>query len=228
MTGFRTAWIAAALLCVAPPVFAEETTLRLSETATVMVAPDELAASLRAEATAPTAQEAQKRVNDLMRDAVATAKKTEGVTVSTGGYNVWRTSQASGERWQAGQSLNLTGKDAEAMLKLTGDLQQKGLAMGALGWRLARETEKAARKDATKLALAALRGRASEAAEIIGMKFDSFREIRLDSVSPPPMMMPRPAMVTMSSRSAAAPPTAETEDVPVNASAEADVILKPR
>ncbi len=213
------------------PAMAENTILRLSETATVMATPDSLAASLRVEAPAPTAQEAQRRVNDAMRDAIAAAKKVDGIAVSTSAYAVWRTSPNPAdrnERWQAAQSLDLTGKDAEAMLKLIGDLQQKGLAQSSLVWRLSRETERQARKDATKQALSALRGRAEDAADILGMRFDSFREVRLDSVTPPPIM-PRQAMMA---RAAAAPPSpppaAETEDIPVTATAEADVLLKPR
>jgi predicted secreted protein len=231
----RQALLASAILFVAGAPFgkahADDTILRLSETATVMVAPDELVASLRAEAVAPNAQDAQRRVNEMMRDAIAAAKQVAGITVSTGGYNVWRigaTATDRTERWQAGQSLNLSGKDAEAMLKLVGDLQQKGLAQGNLGWRLSRETERAARKEATKQALSGLRGRADEAADILGLKFVSFKEVRLDSVAPPPIM-PRQLMAARASVAAPAPPpTAEAEDMPVTAKAEADVVLKPR
>ena len=232
----RRTLLAAALLFAANIPFhgaawADKTILRLSETATVMVTPDELVASLRAEAVAPTAQDAQKRVNEMMRDAIVEAKQTAGIAVSTGGYNVWRIGPSPAdrvERWQAGQSLNLSGKDAEAMLKLVGDLQQKGFAQGNLGWRLSRETERSARREATKQALSGLRGRVDEAADILGLRFDAFKEVRLDSVAPPPIM-PRQAMIARSSMAAPAPPpSAEAEDMPVTASAEADVLLKPR
>jgi predicted secreted protein len=209
----------------------ENTVLRLSETATVMVMPDEIAATMRAETIAPTAPEAQRRVNEMMRDAVDSAKKVDGITVSTGAYNVWRigpTPIDRTERWQAGQSLDLSGKDGESMLKLVGDLQQKGLVQGNLVWRLSRNTEREARKNATKQALSALRARADEAAEVLGLRFSSFREVRLDSVTPPPVM-PRLMGVTRSSIAAPVPPpTAEAEDMPVTASAEADILLKPR
>lgn len=210
---------------------ADDTILRLSETATIMVVPDELAASMRAEAVASTAQDAQKRVNEMMADALASANKVVGIIVSTGGYNVWRVGPTPGDRaehWQAGQNLNLTGKDAEAMLKLVGDLQQKGLAQGSLVWRLSRETERKARQDATKEALSALRGRADDAAELLGLRFGSFREVRLDSVAPPPIM-PRQAIMTRGAMAVPPPPpSAEAEELPVSASAEADVLLKPR
>jgi predicted secreted protein len=231
----RTALTATvAFLAGAPPLTlarADDTILRLSETATVMVVPDELAAALRAETTAPNAQDAQRRVNEMMRDAVAAAKKLDGITVSTGGYNVWRVGPTPGdraERWQAAQSLNLTGKDSATMLKLVGELQQMGLAQGNLVWRLSRQTERTARKDATKQALSALHGRADDAAEILGLKFASFKEVRLDSVAPPPIMPRQPMTARASMAAMAPPPSAEAEDMPVTASAEADIVLKPR
>lgn len=221
--------LGAALLAGAVPARAEDTVLRLAETATVLIAPDELAASLRAEAVAPTGQDAQRRVNDMTRDALAAAKTVAGVTASTGGYSVWRlgpTPQDRTERWQAGQTVNLTGGNGEALLKLVGELQQKGLATGNLAWRLSRDTERKARKEATKQALSALRGRADEAADVLGLRFDSFREVRLDNVAPP-SPMPRMAM-TRGIAAPAAQPNAVAEDQPVSATAEADVVLKPR
>lgn len=230
---FRHALLGFALscACAGTPALADDTILRLSETATVMVTPDELAASLRAEAIAPTAQDAQKRVNEMMGDAVAAAKKVDGVTVSTGGYNVWRAAPTltdRGERWQAGQTVNLSGSDAGAMLKLVGDLQQMGLAQANLTWRLSPGTERKARRDATRQALSGLRGRADEAADILGLRFSAFKEVRLDSVTPPPMA-PRQQLMSRASVSAPAPPpTAEAEDMPVTASAEADILLTPK
>lgn len=229
---YRHALLSLALLCAAArPALADDTILRLSETVTVMVTPDELAASLRAEAIAPNAQDAQRRANEMMRDAIDAAKKVASITVSTGGYNVWRvapTPADRAERWQAGQSLNLSGKDGDAMLKLVGELQQRGLAQGNLMWHLSRDTARKARQDATKQALSALRGRADEAAEILGLRFSSFREVRLDSVAPPPIM-PRQVAVTRAAMAAPAPPpSAEAEEMPVSASAEADILLKPR
>jgi predicted secreted protein len=218
-------------LLFARPVQADDTILRLSETATVMATPDELSASLRAEAVAPTAQDAQKRVNEMMRDAVEAAKKVTGISVSTGAYNVWRVSPTPAdrsERWQSGQSLNFTGKDSLALLKLVGDLQQIGLAQSGLIWRLSRESERRARQDATKQALSGLRARADEAAEILGLRFASFKEVRLDSVSPPPIMPRQPTLTRSALAAPPPPPTAEAEELPVTASAEADIVLKPR
>jgi uncharacterized protein len=208
-----------------------ETLLRLSETATVMQHPDELDASLRVETTAPTPAQAQKLVNTMMDDALAAAKAVDGVTVSTGGYFVWRVGPAPlapPAHWQANQSIELTSHDGAALLKLVGDLQQKGLAVGQLGWRLSDSATRVARAQATRQAIAALRGRAEDAAALLGLRFDSFKEVRLDSPHPPPFA---PRLMTMAAgavSSAAAPPSAEAADVSISATADADVVLVPK
>ncbi len=211
----------------APPVV--QTVLKLAETATVTVRPDELAASLRAEAVAGSAAEAQARVNAAIADALTRARAASGVTVSTGGYGVYRIGPNPGdrtERWQAGQSLELKGGDGAVLLKLVGELQKSGLAVRSLGWRLSPEAARKARAEATREALAGLRGRADEAAAQIGLAFEGFKEIRLDNERPAPFA---PRMMAAAMPAAGTPPpSAEAEDISVSATAEADVLLRSR
>jgi predicted secreted protein len=217
------------LLGLAAPVRAE-TVLRLAETATVMVHPDLLEATLRAEATAGTAAEAQRQVNTAIAAALERANKTEGVRASTGTYSVWRvgpTPPDRSERWQANQSLLLKGNDGTILLSLVGDLQQKGLAVSALSWQLAPETEKKARAEATRQAITALRGRVDEAASLLGLSFDSFKEVRLDGARPP-QPMPRAMMAAAPMAASAPPPTAQAEDIAVTATAAVDAVLVKR
>ena len=118
----------------------------------------------------------------MMADALARARQVPSVTVSTGGYTVWRvgpTPQDRSERWQAGQSLQLKSHDGPALLKLAGALQQKGFATEQLGWRLSREAEEKAHDAATKQALTRLRGRVEAIAALLGLRFDSFKAVRL-------------------------------------------------
>jgi predicted secreted protein len=214
-------------LCLAAPAHAE-TVLHLAETATVMVAPDEIAATLSAQATGASASDAQARVNALMHDALAQAHKIEGLTVSTRGYGVWRTNQPDRtDRWQVSQTLNLSGHDGPALLTLVGALQQHGLTVNTLGWRLSRTAERQAHQAATKQALSALRGRVDEAAALLDLRFDQFKEVRLDAANPQPMFRTMAAPMTAGA-SAAAPPSVAPEDVPVSATADADAILLPR
>ncbi len=216
------------VLLAASPAGAE-TVLHLSQTATVMVAPDELDATLRAQAVSGKAADAQQRVNAMMADAIALARKVSSVTISTGGYTVWRvgpTQQDRTERWQASQTLQLKSHDGPALLKLVGTLQQKGLATAQLGWTLSPEAERKAHAEATEQALGQLRSRIDQAAKLLDLRFGSFKEVRLDSSQPRPV----PQLMRASAMAAQAPepPSAVAEDVPVNATAEADAILLPR
>lgn len=218
-------------LSVSTPSLAAETILQLAESTTVMVPPDELTASLRAEATATTPTEAQNRVNAMARDTTALAGKTSAVQLSTGGYQVWRigpTQQERVEKWQASQSFRLSSKDGAALLSLVGALQQKGLTVGSMQWQLSRETEKKARQDATRQAVRALRGRAEDAAGLLDLKFDHFRTVQLDGVN----FAPAPRQMSMAraipAPPPAAPPSAVAEDMPVSATAQAEAILTSR
>lgn len=217
----RAATLILGILLAGPA--AAETLLHLSESARVMVQPDELAASLRAEAVSLSTAEAQAQVNAAMAGAVALARQTAGVRVTTGAYTVWpQTVSTHPAGWRASQTLELRGGDGAVLLTLVGVLQQRGLAVSQLGWQVAAETERHARAEATKQALGNLRARAEEAAGVLGLHFDSFREVRLDA-SARPHPMPMRAMAASPS---APPPTVEAEPVPVEASVEADVVLK--
>ena len=112
------------------------------------------------------------------------------------------------------------------MLKLAGELQQKGLATEQLQWGLSRQAERKAHAEATRQAISQLRGRVDEAASLLGLRFDSFKEVRLDVPKTPvfPRMMATAAMAAPG----AAPPSAVGQDVAVSATAEADAILLPR
>jgi predicted secreted protein len=208
-----------------------ETILKLAETATVMVAPDELDGELRAIAVTSTAAEAQSRVNAMIAAALASAKDAQGVQVSTGAYTVWRNFENKSdktERWQASQAILLKGGDGAAVLKVVGALQADGLAVSRLDWQLAPETARRARATATESAIRNLRARADAAATLLDLTFGEFREVRLDNVRPQ-APLPRAMLAAAAPASASAPPpSAEPEEVEVSATAEADIALKPR
>ena len=130
-----------------------ETVLDFSETASVMVQPDEIAASLHAEATAPEPAAAQEAVNRMMAQALDTVRQARGVTPATGQYAVWLASAPSpGEApaWRASQALDLSAQDGPALLSLVGALQKQGLAVQQLSWRLSPRAARAARDQAQR------------------------------------------------------------------------------
>ena len=188
-----------------------------------MVPPDELSATLRAEATSPNAADAQRQVNAAMADALARAKQTTGVAAETGGYSVFRDTSVKPERWQAAQTLALHSEDGAALLTLVGALQQKGLAVEDLHWRLSDDTERHAQAEAMRRAIGAVRARVDEAAGLLGLSFVRFTTVRLDSPhqNRPPMRM----MALAAPAAAAPPPSAAAEDIPVSATVDVEAAL---
>ncbi len=218
-----SASIALAAMLVCPPALAD-TILHLDDTETVMAHPDELVATLRAEASAAQASVAQQLVNQTMQSALARARQIAGVTAATEGYTAWQATQP--QHWLASQTLTLRSHDGPALLGLVGELQQRGLAIGALAWQLSPEATRSARDQAMREALSALRGRAEDAAGLLGLHFSAFRKVSI-AMPQPPMMMPR-AMMAATMAAAPTPPSAEAADIPVSATAEADAILVPK
>jgi uncharacterized protein len=219
----RSALVAAATMLAACSPALADTILHLNDTETVMEHPDELVATLRAEATAATAAAAQQAVNSAMASALARARQVTGVTASTEGYTAWQATQP--QRWQASQTLTLRSHDGPALLTLVGELQQKGLAIGELSWQLSRDASRTARDQAMREALSALRGRADAAAGLLGLSFKSFQRVSIAVPQAVPIM-PR-AMMAMAA-AAPTPPSAQAEDIPVSATVDADAVLAPK
>ncbi len=200
-----------------------ETILDFSETASVTAQPDEIAASLRAEVAAPEPAAAQEAVNRMMAMALDAAHQAKGVTPTTGQYAVWLVPEHSPPQapaWQASQTLDLSAQDGPALLALVGALQKQGLAVQQLGWQLSARAARAARDQALRQALGGLRKRAEEAAGLLGLRFLSFRTVRL-TPEPPAVMPMRAAMV------AAPGPSVEQGPVEVTATITAEAVLAP-
>lgn len=209
---------------LAQPTPLAETALHIAETAEVSRAPDEVVAVLRAEARAGSAAAAQQAVNRAMTAAVERANATQGVRVTTGGY--WTNRVEEGRAWISAQQVTLGAGDGAALLELVGALQTQGLALSSLNWTLTRETSRAAREEASRLALDALRRRAEAVAQQLGLVLVGLREVRIDVPDHGPR--PVPMMAAARSASGAPPPVAVSEDILVGATVQAVAVLRPR
>jgi uncharacterized protein YggE len=209
---------------LAQPTPLPETALHIAETAEVSRAPDEVVAVLRAEARAGSAAAAQQAVNRAMTAAVERANATPGVRVTTGGY--WTNRVDDGRAWVSAQQVTLRAGDGAALLELVGALQTQGLATSSLNWTLTRETGRAAREEASRLALEALRRRAESVAEQLGLVLVGLREVRIDVPDHGPR--PVPMMAAARAASGAPPPVAVSEDILVGATVQAVAVLRPR
>lgn len=217
------------LMLLAPlPAWAQAapaTVLRLAETAEVMREPDELVATLRAEARGASAAAVQEAVNRAVAQALDRARGVPSVRAATGAY--WTSRVDDGRAWNAQQQVTLTGREAAPLLELVGQLQSGGLALGGLAWRLSREAERAAKEEAARLALDGVRRRAEALAAQMNMQVRRYAEIRVDVPERGPA--PRMAMdaAPMAAR-AATPPRAVAEEVAVSATVSADAVLEAR
>ena len=220
--GGRRRWLLllALLSLAAAPAARAATLLHLSETASVAVPPDQLTASLSAQATAPSAAAAQAAVNQAMAAAIAAAGKVPGVRAETGGYSTWQHPPGTpgGGTWQASAGLTLTSGDGTALLKLVGRLQARGMAVSGLQWGLSDAARRKARRAAMAKAIAALRGRAEQAAGLLGLRFLGFREVTL---GPPPSVVTRP----MFAMARAVAPVAVGQPVTVSVTVSATATL---
>ena len=218
---FRRWLVLLALLTLAAaPGCRAATLLRLTETATVAVTPDQLTANLSAQATAPSAAAAQAAVNRAMAAALAASGKVAGVRPETGGYSTWQHPPGApgGGSWQASAGLTLSSGNGAALLALVGRLQARGMAVSGLQWGLSAPTRRTARRAAMAKAIAALRGRAEQAAGLLGLRFLGFREVTL---GPPPSVLPRP----MFAMARAVAPVAVGQAVTVSATVSAAATL---
>jgi predicted secreted protein len=203
------------------------TVLALSETASRKVREDLLAALLEVRATAGDAATAQAGVNEAMAAARRLAERATGVEIETGRYSVYverpepeRADAA--ERWVAAQALLLQSPDGDVLLRLVGELQDRGLAVQQLDWRVADATRQRVERELTGEALAALRERAEMAAAAMGMKLVGWKRLSLEGGRGPIVPFAERA-VTMA---AAPPPVAIAGEAEVEISVSGEALLQ--
>src|SRR6201993_575043 len=103
------------------------TVLHLSQTAERSVIRDLLRIELRVEETGTDARSVQAAINRRMAAALDRARQGPGGRGEDGSYKVRGGRPPNGPtRWRGSQSLILTGKDADSILKLAGALQSDG------------------------------------------------------------------------------------------------------
>ena len=198
------------------------TVLHLSQTAERSVIRDLLRIELRVEETGADARSVQAAINRRMAAALDRVKQVQGVRVETGSYNVGEERPQNGPtRWRGSQSVILTGKDADSMLKLAGVLQSDGLSTSSLTYDVAPETVRGAEEDLTAEALAELDHRAASIADRMHLAVVRFRDVRVGNAETGGRPVPR--FATM----AVAAPVAEPGEATVRVTIEAELLLAP-
>lgn len=209
---------------LALPAAAQETRLRVSETGTARRDPDEIQAVLKAEFRNSQAAGAQAQVNRAIAAATEAARAVPGMVANPGRPTAHRPDLA--RDWVASQTITLRAADPVALLELAGRLQQAGLAVTELSWRLTEAPTRAAREEAARDALRQVRARAALVADELGMQVSQLRDIYLDAApdGPTPMM----AAPMRAGSFSGAPPQLAREEIVITARVTADIILTPR
>lgn len=198
------------------------TVLHLSQTAERSVIRDLLRIELRVEETGADARSVQAAINRRMAAALDRARQVQGVRVETGSYNVGEERPQNGPtHWRGSQSVILTGKDSDSMLKLAGALQSDGLSTSSLTYDISPETVRGAEQDLTDEALAALDHRAASIADRMHLTVVRFRDVRVGNAETGGRPVPRFAAMAM------AAPVAEPGEATVRVTIEAELLLAP-
>jgi predicted secreted protein len=135
------------------------------------------------------------RVNKIMNDALAVAKSESKVKVTSGAYNTYP-EYGDGNRivrWQASQDLILESADFEAVAKLLGKLQGKGLMLRNISFSVAEATQRALEDALIAEALKAFRARADAVTKALQKNGWTIVSINIGGggFQPPPMPMMR-------------------------------------
>jgi uncharacterized protein len=216
--------VALSASAVAPAQDADRrmTVLHLAQTAERSVVRDLLRAELRVEETGSDARSVQAAINRVMTAALDRARQVQGVHVETGSYSVGEERPQNGpERWHGSQSVILTGKDADSILKLTGTLQSDGLSISSLNYDLSPETMRGVEEDLTVETLAALDHRAASVADRMHLSVVRYRDLRVGNAETGGRPAPRFAAMAMTA------PVAEPGEATVRVTVEADLLLAP-
>lgn len=216
------------LLFAAPA--AAQTVASLSATGAVTVMPDQMVATLMAQANAPRAAAAAAAVNRAVAVALGQARAVQGVIASTADYNEASVTDENGRvtGYQASQALDLTmsasgGVPAPAFTDLLGRLQGEGLLLNQLDGQLSDAGAAAAQRAAITDAIHRLQGNAAAVAAALHDQVGAIRTLTLDMSNPGPIM---PGMRMMMA-AAAPPPQAAPGPVTVTANISAEVNLSP-
>jgi predicted secreted protein len=222
--------LAFALLTIAPmPALSQAaepapTVLHLTQTAERKVVRDLLRVELRVEETGADPLAVQAAVNRRMTAALDRARQVQGIVVETGDYEVNEEQpQNAPTRWRGSQSVILTGKAADAELKLAGTLQSDGLLMSSMTYEVSPETVRGAEEDLTAEALAGLAQRASSVADQVHLAVLRYRDLRVGNAETGGQPMPMPRFAAM----AMAAPVAKPGEAVIRLTVSADILLGP-
>ncbi|MCF3948066.1 SIMPL domain-containing protein [Acidiphilium sp. AL] len=225
-----TLWLTGAFIAHANPTphGSSATTIELEVTGSADHVPDAMLVRLSATASAPTAADAQRRINVTMAEALREAVRIKGLMATTDGYSVVP-DNAKHTAWRAQQGLTLRfdaapdSAAAKPVLALIGRLQTKNMLLEGLSGTLSPSVTRQTRDAAIGDAVAQLRSETAAAAKALGEQPGQITHLRLNIASPI-----RPFMRALPMMAAAAPaPSAQPGPIRQEVSLSATILLEP-
>jgi uncharacterized protein YggE len=222
-----------AMLGMAQAKAGAPTVLTVSANGSNTVAPDQMVASLDVQSNAASAAQAQAAVNRAMKQALAAARGTAGMTATTGDYSVYQNSPDNGSAaktvYQASQSLSLSmaapdGIPPAPFTSLVGQLQSQGLLLNSLDGNLSAAGQAAANQGAIDDAIHQIQAQAAAVAATLGEHVGRVQSLNVNLNSPGPVMR---APMMMMAAAAAPPPQAAPGKVTIQANVTATIELTP-
>jgi len=227
---FGVAWLAfAGIAFAADPSPPLTPVVTLTAAATASIPNDRMYAWLRAEADHADPARAGAEVNAKMAKALARAKGTAGVEVTTSGYSSYQvTEKNQPTRWRVTQSLSLDGSDFVSMAALVSKLQADDLLLlSGMNFAVSPDARRKAEDALTQQAIKAWQARAQNAAR--GFGSDAWRTGKVtiqtgDYMRPQPMMRMAPSAM---SAGGAPPVSVEGGNTDVTVTVIGEAVLDP-
>ncbi len=198
----------------------------LSEQASAELENDLMVAQLFAQAEGDDAIVLADRVNRAVAGALAVARRTPGVKVSTQSYRtqpIYEKNRIRG--WRVSQDIRLESRDSQVLGKLIGELQSSRLRVRSLGYRLSEERRREHIDQVIRTALQRFDRRARLIAKTLGK--NGYRLVRLsvneNGGSPVPVRMAMMEAAPMMKRVAPVPIEAGTARIAVSVSGEIEL-----
>jgi uncharacterized protein YggE len=213
----------------AAPVAGAQTVLDLSATGEANVRPDQVSATLTAQASSGNPVTAQNSVNAAMTAALAAAKTVPGVVATTANYSVSQSQpdDAQGPTiFNASEDITLVepaagGVPDAGFATLVGKLQRSGLLLENFDGGLSAAASRAAMRAAIADAMGQVKAQAQAVADSLNESVGRTVSVNLnDSMPGPEPMAPRAMMMAKATAPVAAP-----ANVSVTASVTARVEL---
>lgn len=214
-----------------------QTVISLSATEEMQVQQDTLQASLRIEIEGKDAKDVQDKINKAMQGALTAAKAATDVKTSTGQYYVYSYEQggvssvsrkAGPKLWKGNQTIDLSSKNAAAVLELSGKIQELGFVMNGLNYTLSSEQAESLKDTLIIAALKKVQARADVVAKALNKSGYELVEVNVDNAGP---IMPQPVMFKAARAMASdmaemSAPVAQAGEQTVSLSVNARILLK--